>query len=290
MSNGRLKLTQYGPETLVGTSDVLDAVASGLVDIVHTNAGYTAGKLPKSLGTLMWCFPFSLEMTEEWQYLCWQTRWRDILVEQYAKLDVHLVDLGPWPSEIGEYGAMLSTRPVYSTDDFKGLKVRSFGYFAKMYTALGAESVSLPIGEAYTALATGTIEALTYGGAAELYALQVHEIAKYFIDPSPGLITCLTVLANADSFNALPDDLKAIVDAAVRAVVAETPSWRQYNNTVAAQKLKDEGVTFIKLSATDRAKMKEIMWQMIEADAAEDPVTTEAVQVMKDYMKLFGYE
>ena len=289
MSDGRLDLTLYLPETLVGTFELFDAVAVGTVDMAHTTPIYWGGMLPSGLGAMYWCTPFSLERGEEFQYLCWETRWGEIIREEYAKLGVTLLGYGPWPGTGGSYGCLNSTRPIYTLDDFAGLKMRSFGFFAKMFAELGCEITEMLIGEAYTGLAMGTIEALSFGSPRDHYMAGFHEVAPYWISPDPPFISCQDMYVNPDAFNALPDDLQAILTLAARAFTFDTPPTWAYEDGIYLEKMVEEGATVINLSTADRVIMKEIMWRFIEEDAAADPVATEALNVMKEYMRLWGY-
>jgi len=289
ISGGRLNITLYSPDTLVGTFEMFDAVAAGMIDMAHSCPSYWSGKLPQGLGDLAWCAPFSLERTEYFQYLCWETRWGEILKEEYAKLGVNLLGYGPWPPSTGSYGSFNCTRPVYTLDDLKGLKIRTLGYFEKMFAELGCETIKMPIGEAYTGLAMGTIDAVTFGGPRNHYLLKFHEVAPYWIEANPSHISHHDMFVNPDAFNALPDDLQAILSVAVRAFIFDTPpTWAYYDATY-LQKMIEEGATVMHLSKDDRAVMKEVIWKYVEEDAAVAPETAEAVAILKDYMRLWGY-
>jgi TRAP-type transport system periplasmic protein len=49
-------------------------------------------------------------------------------------------------------GLLHTKKPVHKLEDLKGLKVRSYGFYARMVSALGAVPVSLPQGGVYETL------------------------------------------------------------------------------------------------------------------------------------------
>ena len=75
---------------------------------------------------------------------------------------------------------LLSKRPVFSPSDLKGLKLRMFQARVPVLTwqTLGANTVIIPWGEVYTALATGTVDAVTARVEAH-YATKQTEVAKF---------------------------------------------------------------------------------------------------------------
>lgn len=74
---------------------------------------------------------------------------------------------------------IISTKPINSVADIKGLKIRVPGTAADaFFSALGASTMSMPFSEVYSNLDSGMIEAAeaALGG---LYDYALHEVAKY---------------------------------------------------------------------------------------------------------------
>ncbi|MEK9846160.1 TRAP transporter substrate-binding protein DctP, partial [Thalassospira sp.] len=85
--------------------------------------------------------------------------------------------------------------------------------------AAGANVVNLPGGEIPPALQSGAIDATEWVGPYNDLAFGLYKSAKYYYYPGwhePA--TVLDNFINLDAWNALPDDLKAIVEQANRAV------------------------------------------------------------------------
>lgn len=75
---------------------------------------------------------------------------------------------------------LLAKKPIMTPDDLKGVKLRMFQARVPVLTwqTLGANTVIIPWGETYTALATGTIEAVTARVEAH-YQMKQTEVAKF---------------------------------------------------------------------------------------------------------------
>lgn len=75
---------------------------------------------------------------------------------------------------------IISTRPVFTPDDLRGMKVRTppWTSFIKTFEAMGAATVSIPWGETYLALRQGMaqVASATVSG---FYGQSLHEVAPY---------------------------------------------------------------------------------------------------------------
>ncbi|MET4808153.1 TRAP transporter substrate-binding protein [Limibacillus sp. MBR-115] len=75
---------------------------------------------------------------------------------------------------------IISSKPILSPDDFKGLKVRvpPWQGYVKTFEAMGAKTVSLPWGETYLALKQGIAE-VACATISGFYGQSLHEVAPY---------------------------------------------------------------------------------------------------------------
>jgi TRAP-type transport system periplasmic protein len=101
--------------------------------------------------------------------------------------------------------------PVRSLDDLKAKKVRIFAKSqADLLGALGAEPVSIPLAEVYTALARGTVDAVVTGPESGA-GLRVYEVAGYITDLQLGVGAGFVVISR-QSWDRLPADIKKTVE------------------------------------------------------------------------------
>ena len=152
------------------------------------------------------------------------------LDEEYGDMKVILLYLGAGDD-------FLSTKPVNSIADLKGLKVCTGGGIARieLLKQTGGVSVFAPPPEVYTALQKGTAEAVHITGMG-IGEFHWDEFVQYMIQPlRMGRMTTLVGL-NMDVYNKMPDDVKAMIDDkdAVRAfsVKAVQAFVDEYDNVI----------------------------------------------------------
>ena len=207
-SAGRIKFEAYPAMQLGGTPvQLYDQARDGVVDIVWTLPGNTAGRFPR---IEVFELPFIMNNAEAtskayWEYF--QTQAPDEFKEtQVLALHVH----GP-----GMFHS--ANKPINKAADLKGLKVRGpTRQVTKLLGALGAIPVGLPLPQIPDALSKGTIEACAIPWEV-VPSVKVHELTKFhgeFPASSPALYTTTFVMAmNKPKYEGLAPDLKKVIDA-----------------------------------------------------------------------------
>ena len=105
-----------------------------------------------------------------------------------------------------------SSKPVRTLADFKGLRIRYAGeQFAQIIPALGAVPLPVPPAETQDGLAKGIIDGATFPYEAT-QSFDLGTVVKYSLEPGVSTAT-FAVVMNPAKFAALPDDLKALIDA-----------------------------------------------------------------------------
>jgi len=206
-SGGRIKFEAYPAMQLGGTPvQLYDQAKDGVVDIVWTLPGNTAGRFPRSE---VFELPFMMNNAEAtskayWEYV--QTMAADEFKDtQVLALHVH----GP---------GMFHTKDkqIKTAADLKGLKMRGpTRQITKMLGYLGATPVGMPLPGIPDALSKGTID-----GAAIPWevvpAVKVNELTKFHseFDPAAGALytTTFVMTMNKARYDSLPADLKKIID------------------------------------------------------------------------------
>ena len=207
-SGGRIKFEGYPAMQLGGTPvQLYDQARDGVVDVVWTLPGNTAGRFPR---VEVFELPFIMTNAEAtskayWEYI--QTQAPDEFKEtQVLALHVH----GP-----GMFHS--ATKPVKSTADLKGMKVRGpTRQVTKLLSALGATPVGMPLPQIPDALSKGTIDACVIPWEV-VPSVKVHELTKFhteFPATGPALYTTTFVMAmNKAKYESLGADLKKVIDA-----------------------------------------------------------------------------
>ena len=188
-SGGRIKFEAYPAMQLGGTPvQLYDQARDGVVDVVWTLPGNTAGRFPR---VEVFELPFIMNNAEAtskayWEYI--QTQAPDEFKEtQVIALQVH----GP-----GMFHS--ASKLIKSPADLKGMKVRGpTRQVTKLLAALGATPVGMPLPQIPDALSKGTIEGCVIPWEV-VPSVKVHELTKFhteFPATGPALYTTTFVMA-----------------------------------------------------------------------------------------------
>jgi len=137
-------------------------------------------------------------------------RWHRIYPQFDAEMaKYNLKTIGFRPLE--NYG-MLCTKPIRSLDDFKGKRIRTYGFaYPALVEALGGTPVSISTSEAYEALERGILDCTPIGPSLA-HGWKYDEVAKYYIEVPLGASFGHMLTMNLDSYNKLDEQTRAIVD------------------------------------------------------------------------------
>jgi len=207
-SGGRIKFEGYPAMQLGGTPvQLYDQARDGVVDIIWTLPGNTAGRFPR---IEVFELPFMMNNAEAtskafWEYV--QTMAPDEFKDtQVLALQVH----GP---------GMFHTKDklIKTADDLRGLKVRGpTRQITKMLGYLGATPVGMPLPGIPDALSKGTIAGCVIPWEV-VPSVKVHELTKFHseFDPAGGALytTTFVMAMNKNKYNSLAPDLKKVIDA-----------------------------------------------------------------------------
>lgn len=205
-SGGRLKIEQYDAMALGGTPpQLVDQVADGVVDMIWTVIGYTPGRYPT---TEAFELPFMVT-TGEATSKAFHEYCEKYCMEEFAGMKVIAFHThGP--------GLIHSKNPIEKLEDMQGVKIRGGSRtINQMLEALGSTPVGMPVPAVSEALSKGVIDATTIPWEVTP-SLRVSELVKNHtgFTGDEGLYTQTFVFAmNQASYDALPDDMKAVIDA-----------------------------------------------------------------------------
>ena len=180
-TKGRLGIRVYPSGSLGTEKDNIEQLKIGGLDMMRINAGVLNSVVPETIATVM---PFVFRSTEHMRKVLDGPIGDEIL----ASMEVQgLVGLAFYDS--GSRSFYTAKRPIKSLADMKGLKIRvqQSDLFVAMIEALGANPTPMPLGEVYTALKTGIVDAAEnnwpsyessrHFEAAKYYSLSEHSLA-----------------------------------------------------------------------------------------------------------------
>ena len=283
LSNGRLTIRMQPGGAIVPSKEVFEAVSAGTLDLACTWAGWWMGKFPAAVlfGN---SFPNGLQLNEMlgWIYTGGGLElWNQLYEGQ------NIVVLPPY-GMLGPENFCWSHKPITSLADFKGLKFRTVGIWGKCLERLGARVVSLAGGEVYPALERKVIDAAEFATPAIDKKLGFQEICAYLVvggihEPSAPLET----LVNQKSWAKLPDDLKQIVQSALK-VSCFNAINRALKQDAEAMNffLNRKGLNVSKLSPEMIKGIIELGDKVLDEYAAKDPVFAKVLDSQRTYRKL----
>ncbi|MEL0023504.1 MAG: TRAP transporter substrate-binding protein DctP [Alphaproteobacteria bacterium] len=152
---------------------------------------------------------------------------------------------------LGDIGVSLwLTQPPKRTEsggiDLTGLSVRSSPVYRDFITALGGTPVVMSgIGETYTALERGTVDA-TGMPLATIRDIKIQNLTKYNIQPD-FLKTTMLVIANKEKFDSLSEEARQILSETAERIEEKTFHESEALNKAEAAALAAEGVVTIQL-------------------------------------------
>jgi len=273
-SGGRLTIQVYSAGELVPPLQSLDAVIDGSAEMSHGAAYYWQNK---SAGLSFFTgVPFGMtsrELTGWVRYLGGQEIWDEI----YDQFGVQ----GFLSGDTGTQAGGWFKNELTGVADVQGLRFRTPGLGGQVWQKLGVSVTNMAAGEIFQALQSGTLDAAEFVGPYNDLALGFYQVAKNYYFPSfvePGLATELVV--DKAKYQALPDDLQALVKDIAQAEYDQVASDFYANDPRALQTLINEhGVNVLQFpeeilkAGADAAK--EIMTELRESD---DPLVKKTAE------------
>jgi len=246
-SANRMKCQIYPAMQLGGTpQNLVDQVKDGVVDIVWTLPGYTAGRYP-----LMEVFelPFMSSSATATSQAAWDyyTQYGSKEWPGVKALAVHVHDNGYIHT---------NPKPIKVMADFKGLRMRApTRQTNRMLAALGATPVAMPLPALSEAISKSVIDGYLLPWEV-IPSIKAHELTKYESETDPksrALYTAVFIFAmNQAKYDSLPADLKKVIDANSGLALSKTMGAAWDASAPPARKLAaDHGNTFYTIPAAE---------------------------------------
>lgn len=246
-SAGKLKCQIFPAMSMGGTpAQLVDQVKDGVADLVITLPGYTAGRFP---AMEVFELPFMTNSAEAGAKAAW-----DYLQKYALKEFPGTKILAIWVHDEGYIHTR--ERQIKTLADFKGLKMRApTRQTNKLLASLGAAPVGMPLPAVVDAVSKGTVDGFLLPWEV-MPSLKLHEMVKFHseTDPSrPALYSAVFIFGmNQARYDALPADLKKVIDANSGATLSADIGKIWDNSQAAGRKLaKDRGNTFHMIPASE---------------------------------------
>ena len=288
MSNGQFIIQMNTGGAIVPPFTEQEAVSKGSLDLSCSSSMYIRGKFPSSV-----LFGTSFGKFKQHEFMAWceSGGGYELWQEMYERKGYNVHVLPPY-AIYGTETLGWFRKPIRTLDDFKGLKYRTVGEWGEVMTRLGASVMTLPSGELYTALERGVLDATDMSIPSFDKGLGLYEICEYLVFPGVHQTSGpFETLVNKDKWNALPDDLKAIVEAALREACFKSMTDWTLDDAEAVEFFKSKGVQIISLAPDVVAEIKRLGEQVLDEHGEKYPFYGKVLKSQRSFHKLWeGYE
>ncbi len=262
-SGGRIEVEHYPSMQLGGKPpELAQQVTDGVVDMVWTVLGYTPGRFPRAEAFEL---PFMVTNGEQ----------TSIAFQKYA--DKHMQNDFPGLKIIAVHahgqGLIHSKSPVNKLEDLQGMKLRGpTRVITSLLEELGAVAVGMPVPAVPEAVSKGVIDGAVIPWEVTLPLKMTELVGNHTgFSGDRGLYTATFMFAmNKGSYDALPDDLKKVIDDN-SGVAAAAWAGRVMDEVdqIGQAKAQKSGNTIITLDEAEAARWKAAAAPVVDAWVAE---------------------
>jgi len=263
-SQGRIQIQHFDSMSLGGRpSDLIDQARDGVVDLSMSLVGYTSGRFPR---TEVFELPFMMKDPVATSQAFWDLVSTDLQNNEYKDMKV----LAAW---VHSPGVIHSSEPIASLQDMKGKTLRGpTRVITNLLAELGGTPVGMPLPAIPESLSKGVIDSTVIPWEVTP-TIRLTELLSHHTEfsGSEALYTATFVLVmNKAKYDALPDDLKAVLDAqSGKSLSAMAGQVMLDADAPARQIAMDAGNTIITLDEAEVARWKAASQPVIDSWVAE---------------------
>ena len=203
-SGGRIAFVYNPGGSLLGSMETIDGVKDGTADICWSTTAFFSSRFPVS------------EFINLCANGCTSARMAtDVFQQMYEEIPEVQAEFKDWKVlalHSCSYGPVSTVgKKIETKEDFAGMQIRTAGAIPTQYlTALGANPMSVPTPDVYESVEKGVIDGFTNDWH-NIDCFKLYQPIDYCLDLPISYSACF-VLMNKDTYESLPDDLKAIID------------------------------------------------------------------------------
>lgn len=252
-SGGNLRVDIFHGGSLGSEKDHIEAQREGSLELLYSGTAGIGLYVPATAVFEAWYAFESIGQMNEAVESLWDDLDKAFMAQGFKMLGAFY----DGPRQI------LSNRRITNFDELRGLRLRAPGapIYVNSITALGAQAISMPLGDVYTSLQTKAVDAME--GTIDLISQQkFYEQAKYVIVDSH-VFQPLFVTYNLEAWNKLqPATQQLILDTVAKASEYQRQLHAE-NLLKEIETIKAAGLEFVEI--TDRAR-----WIEAVAPASKD--------------------
>ncbi|MEX3007633.1 TRAP transporter substrate-binding protein [Hoeflea sp. TYP-13] len=275
-AKGRLRIDTFPSGQLFGIREILGAVTSGAVELGGIVGIVSFPPINKNYNVIAYPGAFA-SYDQQRAFFLESEAGRKIWDDITSKSNTTLVMFDP----VGPVMTFSAARELTGVAAMKGLKARALIKSERpMWEAFGANTVSLPTREVYTALQTGMIDTIN-SPPGSIKAYSWWEYLKYAQLPYQYFADAY-IMANSDWFNNLPEDLqKIIMDVGAEIGGKSTATIMQTGEDTLSE-FKERGGTVTMLDGDAKAEFDALMTEQVMPGMA-DLVESSTLQAAQEF-------
>jgi TRAP-type mannitol/chloroaromatic compound transport system substrate-binding protein len=285
-SQGSIQFNLFEPGKLVPAFEVLDAVSTGKIQAGYACANYWQGKMPSA--PLFGSVPFGPTIQG---YLAWLYHGNGMKLYQelydQSGYNVKVLVCGILGPDSGGW----FSKPVETPADLKGLKMRIAGFGGNTLQKMGVSVSLIPIGEAYSALEKGAIDAVEIGSPAIDKPSGVYKVAKYNYFPGwhqPS--TIIELLINKTLWNKLSKQQQSMIEMACNAATLEGIAYGEsLQGPIMKENASKHGVINRRWSKTMLAAINASWLEVVAEMKVKDPYFKKVWEDMENFFPAYNY-
>lgn len=283
LTSGRLKIEPYAGGELVPALSEFDACSQGAVEMFNSYPAYWSAKEP----AIPWfaAVPFGLNAQGMFAW-CYAGEGLKLWEEAYAPF-------GLVPRPGGSTGVQMGgwfRKKINRLADLKGLKIRMPGLGGKVLAKAGATAMIPPGGQVVSALEQGILD------GAELAGPHIDLIQEYFRGARyyyyPGWHETASVLEftfNKKAYDALPTDLRRVLDYAAQVVSSSALAEFEVKNALALRRLRTEfkgRVEILPFPAEVMTGLRKLAAEALQEESRKSPMAMKVHAAYSDFQRL----
>lgn len=262
ISGGEIILKFHEPGELIPAAETVKGVAKGTVKAAWAGAGWFADL--DSAYNMFSAVPFGPDVGE---YMAWlyYGGGLELSREMFRSNGIHNIPCTIIPPEASGW----FEKEIRTTADLKGLRMRMFGFGAKVLHKLGAETLQLPPGELLEAMKSNKIDAAEFSLPVMDQKLKLYTVAKYYYFPGwHQQATLFDLYINASVWDGMAERHRWLIETACGDTMRDTIARGEALQWKAMKEMQAEGVQLKRWPAEILVALEEA-WQAVVAEESE---------------------
>jgi TRAP-type mannitol/chloroaromatic compound transport system substrate-binding protein len=284
-SGGRFRIEVFPGGQIMAPFACFDAASQGTIQAFMGSGQYWSDREP----ALEWftTIPFGMnpEGMAAWHF---QGDGLKLLEETYAAFNL-VPRQGPaFAPQMGGW----FRRKITTIADYKGLKMRIPNLGGKVIARAGGNVVLTPAADIYAALERGVIDVAEWVGPHDDMKLGLHQTARYYYYPGwhePGTMNAFGF--NRKAYDALPLDLRRMLDHATAAAQVYGLTDYHVKNAIALERLKTEfkgKVEILQYPLPMLRDLKKLAAEVVREESEKSPMARKVHASFTKFQALVG--